>query len=438
MMTTKIGLRREDKNEWETRVALTPEAVRQLAQDGLEICVERFPRRAFPDGEYEAAGAQLVDDVADCDLVLGIKEMPHTVFRANGAYMFFSHTIKGQPYNMQMLAELVARGCTLLDYETVVDENKQRLIFFGRFAGIAGAVDTLWTVGRRLDALGVATPFSQLEPCHWYADLGSVTRAVEHVGKQIAAAGVPDSIAPIVIGITGYGHVSQGAQEIIDLLPHQEVSPSELPAFIAESNATTDKVIKVVYKEQDLVEPIDDTRVFNLQDYYDNGDSYRSKFGPHLELLTVLINGIYWDERYPKLADEDLLRRLFAGSEPARLTVVGDITCDVDGSLACTVRDTDPGDPSYVYDPVTRDGTSGFEGPGLAVMAVGNLPCELPREASEMFSNALMPYMRQMAAADWHLSDFEQASLPEPIRRSVILWRGEFTSGYEYMAEFLK
>ena len=437
-MATKIGLRREDKNEWETRVALTPAAVERLSQDGVHVHVQRFPRRAFPDNEYERAGAKLVDDVVDCDLVLGIKEMPSSVFCQNGAYMFFSHTIKGQPYNMKMLAELVANRCTLLDYETVVNEKKQRLIFFGRFAGIAGTVDTLWTVGQRLEALGTTTPLSRLQPCHQYPDLDSVRQAVVRVGEQIAGEGLPDFMAPPAIGITGYGHVSQGAQEIVDLLPHVEVSPSELPNFVAANGSMTDRVIKVVYKEQDLVERIDSDRAFNLQDYYDHGEDYKSRFGPHLELLTVLINGIYWDERYPKLADQDQFRTIFSGGERPRLMAVGDITCDVDGSLACTVSDTDPGDPSYVYDPHTGNATSGFEGPGLAVMAVGNLPCELPREASETFSEALTPYMKQMAAADWLQDNFKEVSLPEPIKRSVILWRGEFTPDYEYMAEFLK
>lgn len=437
-MTTKIGLRREDKNEWETRVALTPAAVERLSQDGLDIYVQRFPRRAFPDSEYEAAGAKLVDAVVDCDLVLGIKEMPPSDLRRNGAYMFFSHTIKGQSYNMKMLSELVEKRCTLLDYETVVNEKRQRLIFFGRFAGIAGAVDTLWTLGKRLEALGVTTPLSQLQPCHQYPDLAAVRQAIGQVGERIAGEGLPGFMAPPVIGITGYGHVSRGAQEIVDLLPHMEVSPSELPAFVAANSSITDKVIKVVYEEQDLVEPIDSNRQFDLQDYYDHGDDYKSKFGPHLELLTVLINGIYWDETYPALADQDQLRALFSGDERPRLLAVGDITCDVEGSLACTVRDTDPGDPSYVYEPQTRSATSGFEGPGLAVMAVGNLPCELPREASETFSEALTPFMKQMAAADWKQDDFNEVSLPEPIERSVIMWHGKFTPDYEYMTDFLK
>jgi len=437
-MTAKIGLRREDKNEWETRVALTPAAVKRLSREGVDVCVQRFPRRAFPDSDYESADATLVDDIVDCDLVLGIKEMPPSLFRQDGAYMFFSHTIKGQPHNMKMLAELVEKRCTLLDYETVVNEKRQRLIFFGRFAGIAGTVDTLWTLGQRLESLGTTTPLSQLQPCHQYRDLEAVRQAIMQTGDQLAKEGLPAFMAPPVIGITGYGHVSQGAQEIVDLLPHVEVSPSELPNFVAANRSIADKVIKVVYQEQDLVEPIGSDRAFNLQDYYDHGEDYKSRFEPHLELLTVLINGIYWDERYPKLADQDQLRALFSGGERPRLLAVGDITCDVDGSLACTVRDTDPGDPSYVYDPHTRNATSGFVEPGLAVMAVGNLPCELPREASETFSEALAPYMKQMAAADWLQDDFNQVSLPEPIRRSVILWRGEFTPDYEHMADYLK
>jgi alpha-aminoadipic semialdehyde synthase len=154
-------------------------------------------------------------------------------------------------------------------------------------------------------------------------------------------------------------------------------------------------------------------------------------------LLTVLINGIYWDERYPKLADAGQISDLSVRGKPLRLLVVGDITCDVDGSLACTVRDTDSGDPSYVYDPQSRSATSGFAGSGLAVMAVGNLPCELPREASETFSAALMPFMHQIATVDWRHAEFDKVSLPDPIKRSIILWRGEFTPRYEYMREFL-
>jgi saccharopine dehydrogenase (NAD+, L-lysine-forming) len=436
-MANSIGIRLEDKNDWERRAPLTPDAVRRVSSDGVEVHVERFPRRAFPDDDYAAAGATLTDDVRDCDLVLGIKEMPADYFRPGGAYFFFSHTIKGQPYNMGMLRSLLERKCSLLDYELVRDEKGRRLIFFGRYAGLAGMIDTLWALGRRLEALGLLTPFAGLKPAHEYPDLAAAKDAVSQIGGQIAADGLPERLRPMVVGFTGYGHVSTGAQEMFDRLPHVEVEPSRLGELVARGDAPGDRLVKVVYREEDLVEPTDRSRPFELQHYYDHGEAYRSRFGPHLEWLTVLVNGIYWAPRYPKLADADRLRALFAGPEPPRLLVVGDITCDVDGSLACTVRDTEPGDPVYIYDPATRAATPGFEGPGLAVMAVGNLPCELPREASENFSETLVPFVPALARADLSES-LDAAGLPDSIRRSVILWRGEFASEFRYMREYLK
>jgi alpha-aminoadipic semialdehyde synthase len=436
-MANRIGIRLEDKNAFERRAALTPAAVASLVAQGVEVWVERFERRAFEDAEYAEAGARLSDDVRGCELVLGIKEMPRDYFRPGGAYMLFSHTIKGQPYNMAMLRSLVERGCTLLDYEVVTDDRGRRLIFFGRYAGLAGMIDTLWTLGRRLEALGRATPFASLRPAHAYADLAAARTAVEEVGEEIRSRGLPGPLCPLVVGITGYGNVSQGAQEILELLPHVEVAPDELAGFVAENGSLSDRLVKVVYKEEHLVEPIDRAGRFNLQHYYDHGEAYRSRFGPQLELLSVLVNGIFWAPRYPKLADANRLLELFAGPTPPKLLVVGDITCDVDGSLACTVRDTEPGDPVYVYDPSTREATSGFAGRGLAVMAVGNLPCELPREATETFSEALLPFIPELSRADLE-APFETVALPDPIRRSVILWRGRFTPAFAQMEAFLR
>lgn len=432
----RIGLRLEDKNAFERRVVLTPAHAAKLVAAGIPIDVERFPRRAFADDAYAAAGASVVDDVRACDLVLGVKEMPHGYFRPGGAYMFFSHTIKGQAHNMEMLAELVDKRCTLLDYELVTDEAKRRLIFFGRFAGIAGMIDTLSLLGRRLEVLGLRTPFLDIRPTHAYADLEAAKQAVAAVGARIAAEGIPAALAPLAFGFTGYGHVSKGAQEVFDLLPHVQVEPAALGAFVAGNRGLVRELVKAEYHEQHLVQPVDPAAPFVLQEYYDHPERYRSIFEPQLRLLSVLMNGIFWAPRYPRLADALQLEALFASGRP-RLVAVGDVSCDVDGSLACTVRDTDPGDPVYVYDPKTRSAASGVEGPGLAVMAVGNLPAELPVEASQTFSDALFPFMPEIARADFGGS-LESLAIPEPIKRSIILWRGEFAPAFQYMRGFLR
>ncbi len=436
-MANRIGIRLEDKNEWERRVPLIPDDLARLTAQGVEIRVERFPRRAFSDAEYTEAKATLTDDIDGCDFVIGVKEMPAKLFEPGDAYMFFSHTIKGQPYNMKMLATLVERKCTLIDYELITDDQGRRLVFFGRFAGLAGMIDTLWSLGQRLEVLGSKTPFLDIKPTHRYSSLDEAKAAVAKVGQRIRSEGLPAGIAPLAFGFAGYGNVSQGAQEIFDLLPFEQVAPQELETAGADAKKSSNSLIKVVYKEEDLVEPIASNKAFDLQEYYDHPELYRSIFEPHLKQLSVLVNCIYWEERYPKLADAEQLKQLFATKDRPSLLVVGDITCDVDGSLACTVRDTEPGDPVYVYNPETREAPSGFKGPGLAVMAVGNLPTELPRDASVSFSRALSPFIPELAEVDFK-DDFDNARLPDPIRRAVILWKGELTPDFEYMQEFLR
>jgi saccharopine dehydrogenase (NAD+, L-lysine-forming) len=170
-MANRIGVRLEDKNKWERRVPLAPADVSDLVAENVAVCIERSARRVFEDAKYAEVNASVKEDVGDCDVILGVKEMPKGYFKPGKAYMFFSHTIKGQPYNMKMLAELVEKKCTLLDYELVTNDKGFRLIFFGRFAGIAGMIDTLWTMGRRLRVLGVESPFADIEPAHRYSSL---------------------------------------------------------------------------------------------------------------------------------------------------------------------------------------------------------------------------------------------------------------------------
>ena len=432
MLRHDIALRREDKNVWERRVALTPEAVARLTAQGVRVGVERFERRVFPDADYEAAGATLVDDGRAADIVLGIKEIPAHWFHRGGAYLFFSHTIKGQWFNMPMLVRMMELGCTLIDYECVTDENGKRLIFFSRHAGLTGMIDTLWTLGRRVRALGHTNPFEALEPAHRYANLAAIKSAVSEVGERIRTEGVPAALRPLVVGFTGGGNVTQGALEVFDLLPHEDVAPDDVEAWIAAQGDTGDRIARVRFELEDLVERTTDGG-FDKTEYYENPGAYRSRFGRSLRHLSALVHGVYWDERYPVFADAGDFRDAVAH----RLLAVGDITCDVGGSLACTVRDTESGDPVFVYDPVTGEAPSGFEGPGVAVMAVGNLPTELPIDASQSFSDALEPFMVQLANTDFD-APFDEASLPDPIRRATILWHGDLTPAFSYLYEELE
>ena len=435
-MSNCIGLRREDKNEWERRVVLSPNDVKDLIDEGMRIEIESFPRRAFSDEAYAAAGAKMTDSVRHCDLVLGVKEMPLDFFRENGAYMFFSHTIKGQSYNMKMLSRLRELNCTLLDYELVTDEEGRRLIFFSHHAGLVGMTDSLWTLGQRLKTLGIETPLLDLSPAHRYSDLIALKNAVKTLGKRIENEGFPAEISPVTVGILGYGRVSQGAQEILELLPHTQVLPSELDSYVSSHPGPAHELATVIFHEEHLVEKVRGEGGFQLQDYYDHPENYQSIFEPQLKNLTLLVNAIYWEERYPRFADVETLRRLFSDSGSPKLVAIGDITCDVNGSLACTVRETEPGDPVYVYNPETGTAPRGFSGDGLAVLAVGNLPCELPVEASAHFGLALHPLLPALGEVDLQ-AQFDKAQLPGPIRRAIILWKGEFSPHCRYMAAFL-
>ncbi|MGQ9490030.1 MAG: bifunctional lysine ketoglutarate reductase /saccharopine dehydrogenase family protein [Anaerolineae bacterium] len=430
-----IGVRREDKSHWERRVPITPIAVRTLAEQGIQVFVQPSLTRAYRDEEFAAAGALVQEDISACPVVFGVKEIPPAFFRPGGAYVFFAHVIKGQPHNMPMLRRMLELGCTLIDYEKVTDEHGRRLIFFGRHAGLAGTIETLWALGKRLAWRGIETPFARLHHAREYHDLAEAQAAVAEVGEAIRADGLPASIAPLTVGVTGYGNVARGAWEILNLLPVQVVEPGDLAAITVRSDAARDLIYGVTFREEHMVTPRDGLQPFDCQRYYDCPDNFRPIFERFLPHLTVMINGIYWDARYPRLVTKEGLRRL-AETGPLRLQVIGDISCDIEGSVEITVKTTDPGQPVFVYDPLTGNVQDGYEGEGVVVMAVDILPSELPRDASESFSTALLAYIPAIAAADYNVP-FEELALPPEIKRAVIAHRGQLTPPYQYLQRYL-
>ncbi|KPK70144.1 hypothetical protein AMJ82_03915 [candidate division TA06 bacterium SM23_40] len=436
-MRRRIGIRREDKNPWERRVPLTPEDIRELSErHQLEFWLQPSEIRIIPDQAYVEVGAKIEEDLSSCPVVFAVKEIPVGLFRAGSTYVFFAHVIKGQKYNMGMLRKMMELGCQLIEYEKVADDGGRRLIFFGKHAGLAGMIDALWALGQRLNWEGIPTPLADIKHAYQYESLEQAKAEITRVGKKISSQGLPESLAPLVVGIAGYGHVSQGAQEILSLLPAQEIAPEKVGKLARASSASNRVIYKTVFREEHMVEPIAPEAMFELQDYYDHPEKYRTQFPAYVPHLTVLMNCIYWEERYPRLVTKQFLKELYRGSSRPRLRVIGDISCDIEGAIECTVKWTNPEKPIFVYNPFDGTTRDGHEGTGPVVLAVDNLPCEIPRESSIYFSNILKEFVPAIAAADpsVHFSDYR---LPAEIKRAVIVYKGELTPDYRYIERYL-
>jgi len=436
-MDSLIGIRREDMNRWERRTPLTPDLVLYLVESGdIEVRIQPSRIRFYSDEEYVEAGAEVNEDLSPCPVVFAVKELPIDFIQEERTYIFFSHTIKGQSHNMPMLRRLLDGGCTVIDYECITDERGQRLVFFGRHAGLAGMIDTLWALGERLKWEGLESPFSRIGQAWRYNDLAEAESAVAEAGERISNGGLPGGIVPLIVGFSGYGNVSGGAQEILEHLPTTTVAPEELAGLVEGGDWSPEMLYKVIFEERHMVQPKDPDGNFDLEDYYHHPERYLSKFETYLPHLTVLMNCIYWDERYPRLVTKEYLRRTYAQGKP-KLKVIGDLSCDIEGAVEATVRVTDSGNPVYVYHPATGETQDGVEGEGPVILAVDNLPCELPREASEHFSAELEPFVPAIAHADYTVP-FDALELAPQMKRAVIVYRGKLTPDYEYIYRFLE
>lgn len=413
---------------------IVPADVKRLIDErGLAFSVEASPTRAFSAEDYRSAGADVTDDLSGCPIIIGVKEIPVAKLQPNKTYVYFSHTIKGQSGNMPALRRLMETNCQLIDYEKIVDGQGRRLVFFGNYAGLAGMIDTLWALGERLRVEGVASPFEHVRPAHVYRDLEHVREAFRAVGEEIRRSGLPPVLQPFVCGFAGYGQVSKGAQEIFDLLPVEEVRPEDLSTLGPGPNVCR----KVVFREEHMVQRIDATRPFALQEYYDQPELYRSCFAQYLPSLTLLVNCIYWESRYPRLVTLDQLRTLYGGTAAPRLRVIGDISCDLEGSIECTVKSTTPDAPVFVYEPADGTVRDGVEGRGPVVLAVDFLPCELPVDASRFFSRSLFPFIEPLARADFAVG-LAESRLPVELQKATIVYQGKLTPPYRYLEKFLR
>ncbi len=435
IMSIVIGIRHEDKYEMERRVPIVPKHIEWLVKHyNIDVVVQSSEKRVFKDEEFIKAGAKVAKELKRCPIIFGVKEIPLSVFEPNKTYIFFSHVIKGQKQNMPMLKKMMELKCNLIDYEKVVDEQNKRLIFFGKYAGLAGMIDSLWALGLRLKYYGYNARLLKIKQARHYHSLAEAKEDISAIGQLIAENGIPEELMPFTIGFTGYGNVSQGAQEICGLLPVKEISPEKLLSLKHRKKLPNNIVYKIIFKEEHLAEPIEQGNEFELQDYYSNPHKYKGVFEKYIPHLSMLINCMYWDNRYSRIVTKEYLKKLYSKGRP-KLNVIGDVSCDPEGSVECTIP-TKIEDPIYVYDPITDKIKMGHEGEGILEMAVDILPSELPRDSSNGFSDVLVNFVKPIAIADFEMS-YEELDLPKAIKKALILHKGELTPPYKYIEQFL-
>ena len=411
---------------------LVPADIEALrAEHGIEFLVQPSDRRIYEDSAFGAAGASVQMDLSPSDVVFAVKEVPIPLLQERKAYCFFAHVIKGQRYNMPLLRQLVDRGTTMIDYERITDILGHRLVKFGLEAGQAGMIDSFYTLGQRLAREGVDNPFCKVKQAYEYDDLAHAERVIGTVGEALKD-GI-DLPAPLVVGFTGRGSVSQGAQEVFDLLPHEIVEPADLPRIAQRPER--DRLFKVVFDKRHLARPTESGRAFVETEYHQHPERFESRLQDFLPFVTVLMNGIFWTEKYPKFVTKAHVREMWQRGH-RELRVIGDVTCDIDGAVELTYKPTQPDMPTYIYDPEADGFVDGLDGPGVAVLAVDNLPCELSRDASDNFSRSLRDFVPAIAKADYRVP-FDQLDLPSEVLRAVITHGGKLAPEYQYLREHL-
>ena len=436
-MIKTIGIRREDKNEWERRVPLVPSDVAELLKKHeIKTIIQPSEIRIFSDDEYQQAGSEINEDLQAADIIFAVKEIPIHLLEYGKTYIFFSHTMKGQPYNMDMLKRLIELKCNLIDYELIAGKQNNRLITFSSYAGLAGLIETLHAFGQKMKLNGITTPFAEIKQAYQYGSLEEAKNHIRKIGEIISTNGLPKELAPMTVGFLGYGNVSKGAQEMFDLLPFETIEPNQLEQLMGKEREDSENhcLYKVIFKEEDIVRPLDGS--FNLQNYFDHPEQFESIFDNYLPHLKVLINCVYWTEKYPRFVTKENLKNNFDQIEKSGVKVIGDITCDINGSVEITKESTMPDKACYTYFAENDSFEDGIQKTGITVMAIDNLPCEFPRDASTEFSQELKTFVDGIVTADFK-ADFNDIKLPYEIKKATVLYNGSLTEKFEYMQDFI-
>ncbi|TMS38063.1 hypothetical protein L596_004871 [Steinernema carpocapsae] len=436
-----LGIRRETINAWERRAPLAPLHVKKLTKKGVKVLIQPSNRRAFPINDYISAGAIVQEDLSEAQLIMSVKQVPVDDLIPNKTYAFFSHTIKAQQDNMEMLDTILQRKIRLVDYEKMVDDNGKRLVMFGKWAGYAGFIDILHGLGLRLLALGHHTPFLHIGLAHNYSDSHMAINALRDTGYEIALNNMPRSLGPLIFVFTGSGNVSQGAQELFEHLPHEYVDVATLPKVAKKGQLN--KVYGCVVTRADHMVP-KHGGPFNKEEFEKHPELYVSKFASEIApYASVIINGVYWGVNTPRLITIPDAKHLLQPTAkydvpgcptlPHRLIALCDISADPGGSVEFMTECTTIDKPFTIYDADFNKCSDSFDTPsGCLVCSIDNMPAQMPIEATEQFGHLLYPYVMDMLNCSTD-QPFSRLQCRDEVKRAVITTDGQLTPDYEYI-----
>jgi alpha-aminoadipic semialdehyde synthase len=446
-----IGIMREGLSKpGEKRVTITPKYAKQIIEWGHKLIVQSAVnpkngevKRIFPDISYKRYGAEISEDLSSADIIFGLKEIHSTRILPHKVYYLFSHTHKGQLKNRKLLKTFVDNHCTVVDYEFICDDDKNRLITaFTYNAGYAGMVDTLWTLGKRLKIKGIHNPFESITQSIEEEQLKKARRKLEHVAARIKSKGTPKKMPPIIVCFLGTGKTANGAREMFDIMPHEDITIDQLKEVYESGSRNKLYVFNIgrkdIYKLNKSATITDEEFAsFNsteVRNYYAQNPKFiETNLDVILPYVTVVMNCITWSPEYPRTITSALMKKIYGKHKT--LKVIGDITCDPNGSIEFS-KETWINNPVFMYNPTNGKIKEGFEGEGIAVMAVTNLPCEFSADASEQFGGDLYPFLKNIITANYK-RPLSKSKLAPEIKRAVIMWKGRFTKEYDYMQKFV-
>jgi alanine dehydrogenase len=396
---TRIGLIKEGKIPADNRVALTPAQCKWIHKNAshVKVVAQSSTGRCFSDKEYISAGVDIVEDVTDCDILLGIKEVPITQLVPGKTYMFFSHTKKKQPYNRKLLQTIIEKNIRLIDYECLEHEDGQRIIGFGFFAGVVGAHNGIMAYGNRTGLYNLDRVYKQ--------------RSFRELIHNYFGLRLPN----VKIIVAGSGRVAHGLLEIMNLMGIHEVEPEDYLVRRFAYPVYTQLKGSELYVNKT-------TGKYNRFEFHEHPEEYACKFLPYTSQTDILLNGVYWDKNVPRLFEKDDVK-----NDHFIIQTIADVTDDVNGSVPINLGDQDMEHPIYGVDRNTFEKTPPYLPNSIDVMAVGNLPNELPRDASRYFGEQLIKFV---------LDDLLKGG-STIIDRATMTKDGKLTETYQYLQDYL-